>query len=141
VPLASWNSQTQNATFNVLPHSGTVYLHRGEAGKTADDPVISAHAIAANQKLTFALREGRGLAALAGEHEIPLADGSYYWSLAPGSELSGLRLWWHHHRPTRAGTQDALKTTSTGVVVGAVFVGVWALATACYAIGFALKNQ
>jgi hypothetical protein len=101
-----------------VPHSGRYELRR--EGGTENQIPTAVVEIGGDDQLGFKRQADGTVVAQAGPAEFPLAEGTYYWTIAKESELTGPRLRWYYAK--RAG-KGVLIAGGVVVVAGLVVVG------------------
>jgi len=101
-----------------VPQTGKYELRR-EGGTAAEIPLAIVE-VPCEARMGFLRRADGSVVAQAGPAEIPVPEGTYFWTLAPESELTGPRLRWYLAKQTGKGI---LLGTGILLVSGLVFLG------------------
>ena len=131
VAIVSCNSAESSVEMASAPHPGRFQLRR-EGGTPEELPTATVDLEGGND-LGFARLPDQRIVAKAGGAEIELGPGSYYWTVAPESEMTGPRL--HGYLAKRTGRAILI---GTGVAVVTAFAVIGA-AVVVFAI--AIRNN
>jgi hypothetical protein len=93
-----------------VPHSGTYWLMRGKPDAPESPEPIQTATVERRKAIGFGYNSQGDFTGQFHQTEFPLAEGDYFWTLAPGSELQGAGLFAYRSR-------EAVVET-LGVVIG-----------------------
>jgi hypothetical protein len=84
-----------------VPQDGKYELRR--EGGTAHEIPMATVEMKSEERIGFIRNPDGSVAAQAGPAEIPIPDGTYYWTMAKESEMTGPRLRWYYAKQAGKG--------------------------------------